>query len=153
MIVEFKSIENGWLSNFYEVDIEYDGMIYPSVEHAYMSAKSNDQVYFKGQLYNWKNLCANTSIPPGVIKVEGRKVNLIENWDKMKLHVMYICLKNKFLKEPLRSKLLETGDQNIQEGNFHKDDFYGIRLDVIPNYGENHLGRLIMRVRDELKIK
>ena len=38
MIKEFKG-DYRWLSNFTPCKIELDGFIYPSVEHAYMSAK------------------------------------------------------------------------------------------------------------------
>lgn len=47
MIREFQG-EYRWLSNFAPVLIKLDG-IYPSVEHAYMSAKSDDM--------KWKLFC------------------------------------------------------------------------------------------------
>ena len=43
MIKEFRG-EYAWLSNFASVPITLDGIQYPSVEHAYMSAKSKDNV-------------------------------------------------------------------------------------------------------------
>ena len=37
-IREFRG-EFSWLSNFYPVQIEYEGLTYPSVEHAYQAGK------------------------------------------------------------------------------------------------------------------
>lgn len=48
MIKEFRG-EYAWLSNFTAVPVVLDGIQYPSVEHAYMSAKSKDNA--------WKELC------------------------------------------------------------------------------------------------
>lgn len=142
MILEFRD-EYNWLSNFYLVDILYKGEIYPSVEHAYMSAKSDDP--------EWKNQCMDRSIKPGKIKQMSQEIPIIKGWDKKKLKVMYDCLKVKYNQEPFKTKLLATGTQNIQEGNYHNDEFWGVNIKKIPNYGENYLGRLIMEIRKQLK--
>ena len=34
--------DNSWLSNFAPVEVEYDGVSYFSVEHAYQAAKTTD---------------------------------------------------------------------------------------------------------------
>lgn len=151
MIVHFKSIEHKFLSNFYKVDVEYDGVIYPSSEHAYMSAKSDEEVEIDGKTYKWKEFCQNSTIKPSKVKGESRFLTLVDQWDEIKVEVMYLCLVSKFRQEPLRSRLLATGLQNIQEGNWHGDTFWGVDLRVNPNVGENNLGRLLMRVRDELR--
>ena len=49
-IREFRG-EFSWLSNFYPVQIEYEGLTYPSVEHAYQAGKliniENRKLFFK----------------------------------------------------------------------------------------------------------
>ena len=55
-----------------------------------------------------------------------------------------------FNQEPFRTKLINTLDENIVEGNWWGDVFWGVNLKVDPNVGENHLGRLIMEIRKEL---
>lgn len=150
MIAHFKSIEHRFLSNFYVIDVEFRGVVYPSSEHAYMSAKSDETVEIDGSKYPWKYFCANPKVTPSKVKGESRFVTLVENWDQIKVQVMYECLVSKFSKEPLRSRLLETGLQNIQEGNWHGDRFWGVDLRENPNIGENNLGRLLMLIRDEL---
>jgi ribA/ribD-fused uncharacterized protein len=151
MIKHFKSIDTRFLSNFYLTEVEFEGHIYPSSEHAYMSAKSDEKVEIDGKTYNWKEYCRRKDVRPGKIKGESRFLTLPDNWDTLKLDVMYRCLVSKFSKEPLRGWLLATGTQIIQEGNWHGDKFWGVDLRVTPNVGENNLGKLLMRVRDELK--
>ena len=140
MILEFQG-EHRWLSNFVPVKIILGGIEYSSVEHAYMSAKSNDPP--------WKKICSDPNIKPGEIKKLGRNIKLRPNWDNIKFDIMKECLKQKFSQEPFRTKLLKTGNQNIQEGNRWGDEIWGVNLNRIPNRGENHLGRLIMEIRKE----
>lgn len=139
MIKEFQG-EYRWLSNFAPVSIELNKLIYPSVEHAYMSAKSND--------ISWKKFCADGRNTPGTVKKKSRSVKLIDGWDNKKLSIMKDCIRQKFNQEPYKSKLIETGDLYIQEGNMWNDVFFGVCLKT--NKGENHLGKLIMKVREEL---
>lgn len=144
MITNFKDPENRYLSNFHLVDIEYDGAVYPSSEHAYMSAKSNDA--------GWKEFCQDRKNSCGVVKKQSYSITLVENWDQLKFKVMYDVLKLKFVKGSLLAdKLLSTGNQNLQEGNWHNDRIWGVDLKTNPNIGENHLGRTLMRIRDELR--
>lgn len=151
MIPHFKTEQHRYLSNFYLVDVEYLGIIYPSSEHAYMSAKSNEEVVIDGKTYNWKYFCQKRDTRPGRIKGESKFLTLPDNWDTIKVQVMYDCLVSKFSNPQLRGWLLATGHQNIQEGNWHHDTFWGVDLRVNPNIGENNLGRLLMRVRDEIR--
>jgi ribA/ribD-fused uncharacterized protein len=143
MIVNFKSPETAFLSNFEPVPVFFEGITYPSVEHAFMSAKSDEPA--------WKKYCANTNISAADVKREGKTVSLVAGWDSLKFTVMEMCLRMKFYQEPFKSKLLATGTQNIQEGNVWSDTVWGVDLNVNPNVGENHLGRLIMKIRDELR--
>lgn len=135
MITEFQG-EFRWLSNFAPCSIILDGIKYPSVEHAYMSAKSKEN--------SWKLFCANTS-SPGKVKKQSRSIKLIDGWDNLKVHIMKECLEQKYNQEPYRTKLLNTGEDYIQEGNRWNDKFWGVCLKT--NEGENTLGKLIMEIR------
>jgi len=139
MIKEFEG-EFRWLSNFALVPIELDGITYPSVEHAYMSAKSDDKV--------WKELCSNPNNSPGFVKKQSKMIKLVNDWNTKKLEIMKICINQKFNQEPFKSQLLATGTEFIQEGNMWNDKFWGICLKT--NKGENHLGKLIMAKRELL---
>lgn len=117
---------NRWLSNFVG-----------GVEQKYQAAK-----------------CANPgnanyilSLSPSEAKRVGPQVEVVSNWDNIKLSVMRNLVREKFSKEPYRSKLLATGDCHIEEGNWWGDRFWG----VCGGRGLNHLGRIIMEVREELR--
>jgi len=140
MIREFKK-EYRWLSNFAPCEIPFNGMLFASVEHAYMSAKSNE--------LEWKNFCADSNNSPGTVKKKSKEIVLREDWESVKVEVMRQLLKMKFSQEPYRKLLLDTGDLYIQEGNWWGDTFWGV--DLKTNTGENNLGLLIMAIRDELK--
>lgn len=142
MITTFRG-EYGFLSNFYVTPVILKGVTYTSSEHAYMSAKSDEP--------QWKAYCINPNISASDVKANSKHIRYVDNWHKMKISVMKECLESKFENPFLRAKLLATGDQNIQEGNFHKDRFWGVDLSVTPNIGENHLGRLLMELRKEIR--
>lgn len=139
MIKEFQG-DFRWLSNFTPVNIELDGLKFSSVEHAYMSAKSDNKW--------WKEFCANPKNTPGQVKRESKKIELVENWNQIKLEVMRDCVEQKFSQEPFRTLLKNTRDLQIQEGNNWGDKFWGVCLKT--NKGENNLGKLIMNFRRTL---
>lgn len=137
-ILEFQG-EYRWLSNFSPCEIILDGITYKSVEHAYMSAKSENE--------EWKLFCQTEELP-GVIKKKSKNIKLIDNWDNIKVDVMQKCLVQKFNQEPYKTKLKNTGNSYIQEGNRWKDTFWGVDLNT--NKGKNMLGKLIMNIREFL---
>jgi ribA/ribD-fused uncharacterized protein len=131
------SDEFHFLSNFYYCKVIYDGYEYPSSEHAYMCAKTNDPV--------WKDFIRNCRTP-GQAKRAGRMVPLREDWETVKLEVMENILRAKFSVPSMREMLLLTGDCELVEGNTWGDKFWG----VCDGEGENHLGKLLMKIRAEL---
>lgn len=71
--------EYSFLSNFYPCGITFDNDVYPSVEHAFQAAKTND----KQEREKIRN--AET---PGKAKRLGRKVRLIDSWNEIRLPTM-----------------------------------------------------------------
>lgn len=135
--------EYGWLSNMTEVPIDYAGNLFRSVENAYIWAKSPNKY--------WLEFCLNN--PPDICKKKSKEIDVRKDWEEVKLGIMYELLKLKFNQEPFKTKLLNTGNQNIIEGNYWNDKFWGMCLKSNPNEGENWLGRLIMNIRQKLKYK
>lgn len=133
--------EHRWLSNFAPVAITLQDRTYPSVEHAYMSAKNNSA--------DWKRFCADSGNSPGQVKRRSRTITICANWHEIKLEIMQQCLLQKFSQEPYRTKLLMTGNAYIEEGNTWGDTFWG----VCNGKGENNLGKLIMQIRADLQKK
>lgn len=125
-----------YLSNFYLTPIKYDGVVYPSVENAYQAAKTLDLEQRK-QFVN----CS-----PGQAKRLGRTVGLRKDWDKIKLSIMRQLVSEKFKNANLAKMLLLTGQAYLEETNNWGDEFWG----VYRNNGRNYLGKILMRVRDEL---
>ena len=126
--------EYGWLSNFYPHPVRYEGMQYPTVENAFQAAKTAKRDFFK-------------TCTPGQAKRRGRTVPLRADWEDIKLEVMHGLLVQKFwVKTPLAKKLLETGTQELVEGNTWGDTFWGI----CEGKGKNNLGKLLMKVRSSL---
>ena len=142
MINSFKG-EYSWLSNMHDCVVFLRQHRFKSVENAYMAAKKIDDI--KG----WVEFCLQN--PPNICKKESRNIEVRKDWDDIKLSVMYDLLIQKFSQEPFRTKLLDTGNENIQEGNYWNDTFWGVDLKQNPNVGENNLGRLIMYIRILLK--
>jgi len=140
IIKEFQG-EFRWLSNFEPVPITKWGLVFPSVEHAYMAAKSVDP--------EWHKKCALDGFTPGQIKRMSRFIELRPDWASIKIQVMREAIDQKFDQEPFRTRLLETGDALIQEGNNWGDCFWGV--DLKTGKGENHLGKLIMYKRTQLR--
>ncbi len=138
MINDFHVDKYRFLSNFYPAEVEWNGIKYPTVEHAYQAAKT----------LNPKEVeLIRTATTPGKAKQLGKVVTKIPGFDILKIDVMRVLLYQKFDIPELKQKLLDTGDENLVEGNNWKDTFWG----VYNGYGENHLGRLLMEVRAKLK--
>jgi ribA/ribD-fused uncharacterized protein len=89
--------------------------------------------------------------PGKKVKTASYKIEIRSDWNSVKLGVMYDLLKQKFNIESLRNKLLDTGNDNIVEGNTWNDTFWGVDIKSTPNVGENWLGRLIMDIRTKIK--
>jgi ribA/ribD-fused uncharacterized protein len=84
-------------------------------------------------------------IEPKEAKLLGRQIQLRSDWESVKFDVMASVLFDKFYRNrSLRGKLLATGDAELIEANHWGDIIWG--TDEEGN-GENHLGRLLMRIR------
>ena len=116
---------------------------YPSVEHAFQAAKSLDNEVRKGF-----QVCPTAADA----KYFGRHVKLRSDWDEVKIRVMKDLVKDKFVRNfsfgsDMKQMLLDTGDSYLEEGNNHGDTFWG----TVNGRGKNHLGKILMEVRDELR--
>jgi len=141
-ISEFNN-EYRFLSNFWLCDIEFQGHIFPSVEHAYVF--SNTLVPEEQELF----LKECMSLTPGQIKRFGRNLTLRSDWDEVKVDLMRFFVYQKFMKHTeLREKLIATGDAELIEGNQWGDIFWG----VCKGNGQNWLGKLLMEIRTALRV-
>ena len=135
--------EHDFLSNFYEAEILYEGIIWQTSEHAYQAAKTTDK--------GWRNAIQDAATP-GRAKRLGRKVPLRADWEEVKLGIMKEIQRRKFTQWPtLKEALLATGDAMLIEGNNHGDRTWGAELVDGEWVGDNFLGKILMEVRKELK--
>ena len=138
-----------FLSNFYPCKIEHQGITYPSVEHYYVAMKVTDEQLINGRYYtpnDFREMISKVK-EAAMVKKIGSKVKLRPEWDNKKLEIMNWGVREKFKDETLKDLLLSTGTQELVEGNFWKDTFWG----VCNGKGQNHLGKILMTVRDELR--
>ena len=125
-----------FLSNFFLAPLVYEGVLWSNSEAAYQAAK-----------------CANPDqktwfylLDPGPAKRLGKKVKMRPDWEEIKLSIMYDIVKAKFEQNPeLRESLLSTTG-HLEEGNTWGDKIWG----TVNREGENNLGKILMRIRDEL---
>lgn len=127
--------EYAFLSNFYPVKISYKGIVWPSVEHAFQAAKTNDP---------HEKLTILQAPTPGQAKRLGRKVTLRPEWDSIKVAVMREIVFRKFFdaENGLYKKLISIWDEIVEENEWG-DTFWG----VCNGVGSNHLGKILMDVR------
>lgn len=132
---------NRFLSNFWTCAIVFEGMSYKSVEHAYQASKTLDPV--KRQVM--QRLATATQA-----KRYGKQLELRHDWNDVRLGIMGYLVYQKFsTNHQLKHMLLATGDQQLVEGNHWGDTFWG----VCKGKGANHLGKILMKVRDEIRAK
>jgi NAD+ synthase len=142
MNVQINKIDNfkgtyAFLSNFYNAPVTYDGIAYSNNEAAFQAQKCTDDTV--------KAMFANLN--PSQAKRLGRSVQLRPDWELVKYDVMYEICKAKFEQnEDLRDLLIATGDAYLEEGNTWNDRCWG----TCKGVGENNLGKILMRVREEL---
>lgn len=138
MIEKFTG-SNDFLSNFYPCEIIFEGAPYPTVEHAFQAAKTLDKP---------SRLKIAALTIPGKAKAAGKKVQLREGWDTIRTDIMRKIIRFKFKHHAeLAQKLLDTGEQELIEGNSWNDTFWG----VCRGKGQNWLGKILMEVRTELQ--
>lgn len=124
-----------FLSNFYEAPLVYKGLRYLNSESAYQGQKDPSRAEEFVGLKAIQSKCL------------GRKVAIRDDWDSVKLDIMYEIVLAKFTQNPkLLDKLKATGDAILIEGNYWHDTFWG----VCEGKGKNYLGKIIMKIRAEL---
>lgn len=130
------------LDNFSSFSVDYNGKVYPTVEHAYQSAK-----FAKGHPEIAEEI-RNSFSAYEAKKIASRNIGEIDlTFKSEKLSIMEKLLSLKLAQNPyVREKLLQTKNYLICEDS-PKDAFGGIG----PNRdGENNLGKLWMKISNEL---
>lgn len=140
-ITHFKD-KYAFLSNFAQAPVVHDGMHFPTVEHAYQAAKTLDEA---------DRHAIQIARTPGMAKRMGRYVKMRPDWEEIKIGIMEDLLRQKFTgRYQFRNMLKSTGNAELIEGNTWGDKFWGAVWDNNEWVGENNLGKLLMKIRDEI---
>lgn len=144
-VVRFYSASDdfGWMSNFARYPIRLKGHTWPTVEHYFQAQK------FAGT--DQEHTIRQARTPEIAARLgRDRSLKLRRDWEAVKDGMMYEAVKAKFTQyADLRGLLLATGDANILE-HTDRDDYWG---DGGDGSGKNMLGRILMRVREELRAR
>ena len=143
VISEFRG-RHGFLSNYHVCQFEIDGVVFQSSEHAFHYFKTNNAAQRE------RIRCTPTAHKS---KRVAQYVTLRPNWNAVRDSYMLQAMWAKFSQnEDLKAKLLKTGDALLIEGNDWKDDYWGAcRNKDIDWYGYNHVGQLLMYIREQLR--
>lgn len=129
------------MSNFYPIEIAFNGKIYASAEHAFQAAKCATEIEQD------KVRKASTA---AMAKSIGRHVKLRSNWESEKVSIMEEILRAKFQNQTMKKLLEETKGFEIVEENRWHDMFWGkCNCHNHKSIGKNILGELLMLIRDD----
>ncbi|MCB1211642.1 MAG: NADAR family protein [Verrucomicrobiales bacterium] len=129
-----------WLSNFSKHGFELEGSRWASVEHFYQAQK------YAGT-EAWSRIRAAGSPMEARKAGQDRSLTPRKDWEAVKLEIMRQALWAKFdQNRRLKQMLIDTGTEELVHES-SSDLFWGRSRD---GEGENQLGQLLMRVRDEL---
>ena len=144
MIKEFSG-EYEFLSNFYNSPVLYNGLLFKNSEAAFHAQKTLD-VNERKKFIEYH---------AGKSKREGRKVDLRTDWEEVKDNIMYEICKAKFTQNAdLKQKLLSTGKEYLEEGTtgWHDNYWGNCNCDKCKDIvGKNKLGKILMKIREELR--
>lgn len=138
MIASFSG-EYRYLSNFWIAPVEYEGIVYPSSEHAYQAAKTLNK--------DLRGAFAEITSPAEVKRL-GQTITMRPDWDDVKINVMRDIVTAKFEQNPeLMKMLMATKGHDLIEGNTWGDTFWG---ECPIGKGRNELGKILMSIRDDI---
>ena len=127
-----------FLSNFYPCEVVFEGLSFKSSEAAFQAMKTNDLE----QRLKFTTLNSNEA------KKLGRKIALRKDWEQIKDSIMFQIVRAKFHQHgDLYRKLIATGEEELVEGNWWNDTYWG----QCNGVGKNKLGKILMIVREELR--
>ena len=135
----------GPLSNFYRRAILFEGVVYPTAEHAYQAGKPR-----KAEVRSW--LMAAPSAALLAMAAEGLDCrDISRDWSSNRFKRMRDVLRAKFTQNrDLTHLLLSTGNSRLVETPKTQTPVNRIWGEV-NGAGANMLGKLLMEIRDELK--
>jgi ribA/ribD-fused uncharacterized protein len=127
--------------------IEVDGVVYPTVEHAYQCARYTT-AEVKEEIH-----AARSPVKAWEASAKYKSTQISDFKDpEYKLRVMKDLMRAKALQhEEVRKALLDTGDKEIVKHIYTYPPGDGFWDDGEDGEGANHMGRIWMELREELR--
>lgn len=134
----------GAFSNLYKRNIEFEGIVFPTAEHAYQAGKAR-----KPAVRDWLMAAPTPSLL--AMAAHGLYVwDIAPDWSKTKFDRMKRVLLAKYTQhQDLRELLLSTGSARLVE-SATVDNAVNRLWGEVNGKGQNKLGVLLMEVRAEL---
>jgi ribA/ribD-fused uncharacterized protein len=140
-ITEFKN-DHYFLHPFYPCTVMFDGVDYPSAEHAYQAAHTSDPA-LRSTIRELLDGRTAASF--------GRRMKVSKEFRLERISIMETIVESKFYDNiHLAKMLLETGTRQLIYSNSlekHGSEFWGL----LRGKGQNHLGQILMRTRKKIK--
>lgn len=128
-----------FLSNFGPGSIQWQDKFFQTAEHLYQARKTNDPE---------EQEFVRVAPTPNEAKRRGKKVTMRQDWDAVKDGVMKEILRLKFQQNPeLAQQLIATGSEDLVEGNWWGDTYWGKCF----GSGQNKLGIFLQEIREEVR--
>jgi ribA/ribD-fused uncharacterized protein len=135
----------GAFSNLFRRDVEIEGVLYPTAEHAYQAGKAR-----RPEVREW--LLAAPS--PALLAMAAHGLyqwDVVPDWARTKFDRMRAVLRAKFTQHAdLRELLLSTGDARLVE-SATVDNAVNRLWGEVNGRGQNTLGTMLMELRMELR--
>ena len=141
-----------WLSSFNKAKpFDYEGISYPTVEHAFHAQKIEKDHPLRDE---YQNRIANEIDPLEAKRLGSRKSfernNLVlrEDWNDVRVKIMEDITRNYYKNnKKFMKKLIETGSVELIHSGPRIDGFWGVN----KNESNNYHGKTLMLLRDEFK--
>ncbi len=142
-IIGFYPREFYTFDNFSSFQVDYKGRRWATSEHAYQASH-----FFETAPEVAEQIHKARSAHEAYSIANDNENKEPDNWNEIKVGIMYEICKLKLLQNPYVKKKLElSGDLDIVEDS-PKDDFWGWGA---KRDGRNELGKIWMRLREELR--
>lgn len=125
-----------FLSNAYNSPLTVDGIEYTNAESAFWAQRVKDV-----RARNKFSRLSGSKARSKAIQAEP-----VEDWDENLNQYMEKVLLAKFKDPKMKSLLIKTKGKKLVNSNTYKDDYWGVCM----GRGKNLLGKMLMRIRDEM---
>lgn len=141
--IPYYETSNFALHNFSAHAITYEGVVYPTVEHAYHALK------FKDNILREKVRTSGSPLAAWELARDLKPQRRID-WDDIKVTILTDLIRAKVAQHrDVRDTLIATGSEEIVELN-PNDDFWGSGAD---GKGQNNTGKILMKIREEITLQ